>query len=124
MNRRTWLGASLALLFLISGCGTVLAPRSSAGGYSKATAWVDHRLLPKDYILLIGLSRSPSHHPMTVYIMRHQVKLLGRSLPRNTLVGIVVDPKRPQWMGRVYYQLPHQKHWRLLANQSAITPSS
>ena len=117
-------GASLALVFLLAGCGAVLAPRIGSGGYSKVTAWVDHRLSPKDYILLIGLSRSPGHHPMTVYIMRRQVKLMGRSLPRNTLVGIVVNPKRPKWMGRIYYQLPHQKHWRPLVSHTALSSSS
>ncbi|HBQ95688.1 MAG: hypothetical protein M1493_05840 [Firmicutes bacterium] len=123
MNRVASFAMALTVLLFVTGCGAVLAPRIGSGGYPAAVAWVDHRLSPKDYILLIGLSRSPRHHPLTVYIMRRQVKLVGRALPRNTLVGIAVNPKRPKWMGRIYYQLPNQKHWRVLVNHSGPSPS-
>ncbi|WP_028962216.1 hypothetical protein [Sulfobacillus thermosulfidooxidans] len=113
----------LGALLVLTGCGAVLAPRIGASGYPRAVAWIDHRLKPKDYILLIGLSQSPHHHPMTVYIMRRRVSLMGLSLPRNTLIGIVVNPKQPDWMGRVYYQLPHERH-RIPLVRSSNTPAA
>ncbi|AUW93748.1 MAG: hypothetical protein C7B44_05205 [Sulfobacillus thermosulfidooxidans] len=106
---------SVGLLAAVSGCGASVAPVIVGHGYPTAVAWIDHRLSPKDYILLIGLSRAlPDHRPMTVYIMRKKVLLVGHVLPRNTLVGIVVNPRHPKWMGPVYFQLPHERHWKQL----------
>jgi hypothetical protein len=106
---------SLVLLVAVAGCGSALAPPIGGHGYPQAISWVDHRLAPRDYILLIGLSRAlPNHKPMTVYIMRHNVHLMGLLLQRNTLVGIAVNPNHPDWMGPVYFQRPRAHFWTLL----------
>ena len=47
---------ALALAIVITGCGAVLAPRLGVRGYPRAVAWINHRLSPRDYILLIGLA--------------------------------------------------------------------
>ncbi len=115
---------SLALLIGAAGCGGAIAPPIGGHGYPAAVSWIDHRLKRNDYILLIGLSRAlPSHKPMTVYIMRHRVHLEQHILVRNTLVGIVVNPKHPAWMGAVYFQLPHGHTWTLLAPAQDVVAS-
>ena len=124
MRRMVPIILSLGLLAAVSGCGALIAPTIGVHGYPGAVAWIDHRLSPKDYILLIGLSRAlPDHRPMTVYIMRRPVRLMGLDLARNTLVGIVVNPRQPKWTGPVYYQLPHQRHWTQLASLPRVYPA-